>query len=106
MLVRLLCCGWVCASAPRCATSGRTAVAASAPQNERRVKDGSFVVIVSLLAGTFLFGIITMVAAMCSIRASSKAMLNGHLGHRRTVYGHQRHRTVCGDRGRGDHRRR
>jgi hypothetical protein len=49
-------CGEVCAIAPRCAASGRTAIAASPPQNERLVKDDSFVVIVSPLAGTFLFG--------------------------------------------------
>src|SRR3990170_83919 len=50
----------VCAIAPRCTASGRTAVAASPPQNERRVRDDSFVVIVSLPA--FPFGIIEMPA--------------------------------------------
>src|SRR3546814_8556242 len=37
----------------RCTASGRTADAASPPQNDRRVRNDSFGIIVSLPAGTF-----------------------------------------------------
>lgn len=68
MLVWILLCGLVCATAPRCAASGRTTVVASPLQNERRVRDKSFVGIVFLTARIFPFGRVPMAAAMCGIR--------------------------------------